>query len=193
MLREGGAKRLLWHPDESVRVRCQLRRLRMRLVAIEHFGDCLAFVRRQGRYEDQRLHSLVGARRYHRAGISVRCQDHGPIGAFQDAVERGSVIQQGGEWYWSCQDIQSFGLQWPDNIVPARPVSPCTVNQHGTGSSLRFAHVPSLSRRSKLTGTRSLFCSCMPELTGLRAPYSTQRALASCSHTRNRRTALTYS
>ena len=64
----------------------------MRLFAIEYFGDCLAFVRRQSRYEDQRLDSLVGARRYHRASISVRYQDHGPIGAFQGAVERCDVI-----------------------------------------------------------------------------------------------------
>src|SRR5215472_5779510 len=55
MLREGGANRLLWHPDEPMRIWRQLRRLWMRLVAIKHLRNRLAFVRRQSRYEDQRL------------------------------------------------------------------------------------------------------------------------------------------
>src|SRR6516225_1654767 len=101
VLRENGAKSLLRHPDEPMRVRCQLRCLWMRLFAIEYFGDCLAFVRCQGRYEDQRLDPLVGGRRYHRASVSVRSQNHRPIGTFQGAVERCDVIRQGRQRYWS--------------------------------------------------------------------------------------------
>ena len=67
----------------------------MRLLAIEHVGDCLAFVRCQCGNEDQRSDSLVGTRRYHGAGIGVGCQDHGLIGAFEGAVERDDVIGQG--------------------------------------------------------------------------------------------------
>ena len=92
MVTEGGAEARLRHPDEPVCVRCQLRRLWMRLLAIEHLGDRLAFVGCQRRYEDQRLNFLVGARRYHRACISMRHQDRGCVGAFQSAVKRGDVV-----------------------------------------------------------------------------------------------------
>ena len=92
MVTEGGAEARLRHPDEPVCVRCQLRRLWMRLLAIEHLGDRLAFVGCQRRYEDQRLNFLVGARRYHRACISMRHQDRGCVGAFQNAVKRGDVV-----------------------------------------------------------------------------------------------------
>ena len=65
---------------------------RMRLLTIEHFADCLTFVRCQGRNEDQRSYSLIGSRAYHGASVSVGYQDHGSIGAFQSAVERGDVL-----------------------------------------------------------------------------------------------------
>src|SRR5271169_5033950 len=109
MLRESGCKSLLWHPDQPMCIRRQLGRLWVRLSSIEHFGDRLALVRRQSRYEDQRLDSLVGVRRYHCAGISVRHQDHGAMGAFERAIEGCHIIRQGRQWYWGCQDIQSFG------------------------------------------------------------------------------------
>lgn len=92
MLTESSAKSLLRHPDQLMRARCQSRRLWMQFLAIEHLRNRLAFVRCQCRYENQRLNSLVGARCYHRAGISVRYQDYGAIGAFQSAVKRGDVI-----------------------------------------------------------------------------------------------------
>jgi hypothetical protein len=119
MLRERGAKCLLWHPNEPMCVRCQLRRLRMRLLTIEHFGDCLTFVRRQGRYEDQRSDSLIGSRRYHGARISVGYQDHGAISAFQGAVKRGDVMRHGRQWDWGCDDVEPLGQQWPNDVVPA--------------------------------------------------------------------------
>ena len=78
VLTESCAKSPLRHPDEPMRIWRQLRRLWMRLLAIEHLRNSLAFIRCQSRYVDQRLNSLVGARRYHRAGISVRYKTTGP-------------------------------------------------------------------------------------------------------------------
>jgi hypothetical protein len=57
--------------------------------------------------------TLFGARRYHCTGISMRCQDYGPIRAFQGGVERGNIIRQGGQWYWSRQDIQRLDCSGP--------------------------------------------------------------------------------
>ena len=108
-LRESGCKSLLWHPDQSMRIRLQLWRLWVRLPSIEYFGDGLASVRCQSRYEDQRLDSLAGVRGYHSAGISVRYQDHGAMGVFERAIEGCRVIRQGRQGYWGCQDIPSFG------------------------------------------------------------------------------------
>jgi hypothetical protein len=62
MLGEGSTKSLVWHPNEPVRVGRQLGRLRMWLLAIEHLGDRLAFIRRQSCDENQRSNSLVGRR-----------------------------------------------------------------------------------------------------------------------------------
>jgi hypothetical protein len=70
-----------------------LRCLWMWRPSVEHVGDGLALVRRQGRDKDQRLDSLVGHGGDHRAGISVRYQDYGVIGALQRAVKRGDVIR----------------------------------------------------------------------------------------------------
>ena len=64
----------LRHPDEPGRIRCQLRRLWMRLLAIEHLGDCFSYVGCQSRYQGQCLDSLVGARCYHCASICMRYQ-----------------------------------------------------------------------------------------------------------------------
>jgi len=75
MVTESGVKSLPRHPDEAMRIRRQLRRLRVRFLSIEHFGDSLAFVRRQSRNKNQRSDSLVVRRRYYRAGISVRHQN----------------------------------------------------------------------------------------------------------------------
>ena len=79
------------------------------------------------------------------------------MGAFERVIEGCHVIRQGRQWYWSCEDIQSFGQQRPDNIVPTRAVSPCTVHQHDTRSSRGLAHIPSPSCWPKLTGTLSKF------------------------------------
>ena len=73
-------------------IRSQLRRLRRRLVAIKHFGDCFAFVGRESRDKDQRLDSFVGARAYHGAGIGMRNKDYRPIGPLQRTLKRRSII-----------------------------------------------------------------------------------------------------
>jgi len=105
VLRESSAKSFMWHPDEPVRIGRQMRRLRMRLFAIEQFGDRLAFVGRQGCDKGQRPDSRVGGRCYDRAGIGVRYQDHRATGAFERAVKRGDIIRQGRQRQRGCQDL----------------------------------------------------------------------------------------
>ena len=90
-------------------IRGQLWRLWVRLSSIEYFGDCLAFVRLQSRYEDQRLDSLASVLSYNCAGIGVRYQGHGAMGVFERAIEGCRVIRRGRQGYRGCQDIQSFG------------------------------------------------------------------------------------
>src|SRR5262249_34197200 len=72
ILTKGSGKSVIGHPDETVPVRSQLRRLRMRLVAIEYLADRLTFVRCKCRNEDERANSFVGARAYHSARIGMR-------------------------------------------------------------------------------------------------------------------------
>ena len=78
--------------DEPMAVGSQLRRLRVRLCAIEHIRDGLALVRRKGRHVDERLHSLIAHRSNDSTGVSVARQHHGARYALQRAVERRHVI-----------------------------------------------------------------------------------------------------
>ena len=75
VLSESGGECLPRHPNEPVCVRRQLRRLRMRRLAIEDFCDRLAFIGCQGGDIDQRPNPLVrGSRR------SPRRRRHAPRG-----------------------------------------------------------------------------------------------------------------
>ena len=69
-----------------------MRRLRMRLFAIEYFADCLAFVRCKCRNKDERANSFVDARAYHRPRIGMGNKHHRPVGPLQRTFKRGDVI-----------------------------------------------------------------------------------------------------
>src|SRR5215510_16049934 len=69
-----------------------LRRLRMRLSAIEYLTDCLTFVGCKCRKEDEGASSFVDARAYHSTRIGVRNKHQRPTGPLQRAFELGYVI-----------------------------------------------------------------------------------------------------
>jgi hypothetical protein len=48
----------------------------MRLLAIDHLGDCLCYAGCQSHYKGQCLDSIVGTRCYHRASKCLRYQGH---------------------------------------------------------------------------------------------------------------------
>jgi hypothetical protein len=92
MLTKSSSKSLVGKPDETMPIRCQLWRLRMRLFAIEHFADCLALLRRQSCNEDERSNSFVDARPYHSTRISVRNKDHRAIGLLKRTFKCSDII-----------------------------------------------------------------------------------------------------
>jgi len=93
VLSERGDKCIPRHPDEPVLVWRQLRRLWMRFLPIEDFGDSLAFVGWQGGDIDRRPNPLIGSRAYHRAGIDMRHQDNRAADTLQHAGKRGDVVR----------------------------------------------------------------------------------------------------
>jgi hypothetical protein len=91
---EGCAKCLIGQPDEAARIGRQLWCRRMRLLAMEYLTNCLTFIGRQSRNEDQRPNSYVEAGAYHSARISVRDQNQRTMGPLQCSLECGNVIRQ---------------------------------------------------------------------------------------------------
>jgi hypothetical protein len=76
----------------KVRVRHQLRCLRMLWFAIEDFRDGLTFIWRKSRNENQISYAVFLGRRDHRASIGVRHQNDGAVDPFERAVESPGVI-----------------------------------------------------------------------------------------------------
>ena len=74
VLREGGGEGLVGQPDQPVASGASFGACGMRLGAIEHIGDRLAFVRRQRGDIDQRLDLVAARRRDHGAGIGMAGQ-----------------------------------------------------------------------------------------------------------------------
>src|SRR5882724_3876729 len=94
VLTKRGAKSIVRHPQETVLVGSQLRRLRMRLFPIKYLSDGFAFVRRQSRNEDQGLDSFVDTRSYHGPGIGMRRENDRPFGPLQRAFKRSDIIRK---------------------------------------------------------------------------------------------------
>src|ERR1700758_5596486 len=108
-------------------IRRQLWRPRMRLLSIEHFGDCLAFVRCQDRYKDQRSDSLVCVRGYH-CGRTVPYKHHAAMRAFECAIEGCRVIRQGRQGYWACRNFSPLHINGRMMSFQLEPSAraPCT-------------------------------------------------------------------
>ena len=78
----------LGQPDQAMAVGGELWRQGMRLGAIEHIGDRLAFIRGQGGDVDQRLDFLAAGRGDDRAGIGMADQNDRAFDPLQRPVER---------------------------------------------------------------------------------------------------------
>ncbi len=78
MLCESISETVLRHPDKTVGIRGELRRLRVFFISIENLSNCFALVRSQCRDIYQRLHALVIDRSDDGASIGVTGQNRRP-------------------------------------------------------------------------------------------------------------------
>src|SRR5690349_9923282 len=91
VLRERRREGSLEQPDQTIAVRCKLRRLGMGFEAIKHVRYLLALVGSKRGDVDQGLHSFGTGESDDRAGIGMCCQHDRTFGPVQAAVERGHV------------------------------------------------------------------------------------------------------
>ena len=75
-----------------MRIRLELRRLRMRLGAIENICNRLCLSRRQRRDVHQRLYAVILWSGDDRAGICMSNQDHGPVRSLQHTLQSRDVF-----------------------------------------------------------------------------------------------------
>ena len=74
------------HPDQPMRIRLEMRRLRMRLGAIKNIGNRLTLSGRQRRHVHQRLYPVILWASDHSARIGVSRQQHRPTRFSQSRV-----------------------------------------------------------------------------------------------------------
>ncbi len=96
MLSERLGKGVVGKPDQAMLVGGQHGRLRMRLGAIEHVGDRLAFVGGECCDIDQRPDFLVAGRGNHRAGIGMADQHDRAFDPLQGPLKRRHIVGQRG-------------------------------------------------------------------------------------------------
>jgi hypothetical protein len=81
------------HPDQPMRIRLQMRRLRMRLGAIKDVRDRFTLRGRQRSHIYERLYPVVLRAGDHRACIGVSRQQHRPTGSPNHTLESGDVLR----------------------------------------------------------------------------------------------------
>ena len=130
ILREGGGEGRFGQIHQTMRVRGELRRLRMRRAASEHVRDRLAFVRGERGHIDERLHLVAARRPDDPAGIGVAGEDNGSLHSLERPVERSDVVVEGGQRQRRGHSLDAARREHRNDLRPTRPVGPGAVGEH---------------------------------------------------------------
>ncbi len=160
LVSNGAGESAFRHPDQPVRIRLELRRLRVRLGAIENICDRLGLSRRERRDVDQRFMRSLFGRGDDRAGIRMSNQDDGPVRSLHHTLQSRDVFRKRCEGNRRTRDFKALFSQRQNNLVPARAVSPGAMDQHDCGFPSKGTHneAPFTARNSFMTAAISTTC-----------------------------------
>src|ERR1700728_3794044 len=146
-----------------MRIGLQMRRLRMRLGAIENIRHRLTFSGRERRNIYERLYPVVRWASDDGARIRVSRQQYGPAGSLNRALESRDVIRERCEGNRRADYLETFLSQRQNDIAPTGTVSPRAMDQNDRGVRSKRTHcaAPFAARNSFIAAAISTTCVSM--------------------------------
>src|SRR5215471_10152446 len=104
-------KSIVRHPDKTVSVRGELRRLWMGSFAIKHLRDGLALIGCEGCDIDERFDPIVPYPRNDSPSVRVTSESNPAIGAFEGVSQCRNVVGKRSQWNRSANDPETLAFE----------------------------------------------------------------------------------
>ena len=125
-----------------MRVGDELGRLGMRRATREYVRHRLAFVRRERRHIDERLHLVTAGRPDDGAGIGVTGEDNRPSDSLKRPVERRDVVLERRQRQGNGDCFDSARRERRNHLGPTRSVGPGAMDEHDRRIVHRHSFLP---------------------------------------------------